>query len=366
MLGKFFFALLFFSSVISASNLKLEVLTFSAGSEIYSSWGHNAIRVTDLEGKQYVFDYGTFQYDDAFLFKFFAGTPKYWLSKSTWELREFITRRRGVAVWSHTIQLSQPQIASIALYLDRLSKSERDKFYDYDALIKNCTTKIRDLLVDNIGSQIFAEINNDQGKAESFRSIHEKNIVGSILFHLGIITLFNHEVEKKINRAKQSYLPKMFYNELEAVAVKFPGIVAPGKLILKASQGSKSNISWQVPTIGCLLLLLLFYQYSPFFQQSVYALIGVVRGLLFIILALFFFSEWNYFSMNPALLLYNPLPLLSLVPRFKKVCLRVVLALGLVLLVSSIGNVAPDRFLLYLLVFSFDLLTYAKARKQFI
>ena len=99
----------------------------------------------------------------------------------------------------------------------------------------------------------------------------------------------------------------MFYKELEALAINFPGIVAPGKLILKASQESKNNISWQIPTIGCLLLLLLFYQLSPF-QQSVYVLFGLVRGLLFIVLALFFFSEWNYFSMNPALLLYNPLP----------------------------------------------------------
>lgn len=365
MFRKVFFAFLFCSSAISASTLKLEVLTFSPGSEIYSSWGHNAIRVTDSEGKQHVFDYGTFQYDDSFLFKFLAGTPKYWLSKSTWQVREFITRRRDVAVWSHNILLPQPQIASIALSLDRLSKNELDKFYDYDALINNCTTKIRDLLVDSIGSQTFSEISNDQEKAESFRSIHEENISGGILFHLGIITLFNHEVEKKINRAQQSYLPKLFYKELEALSVKFPGIVEPGKLILKASEKDKDVITWQTPAIVSLLLLLVLFQFSPF-KQSVYIITGVIRGLLFAVLALFFFSQWNYFSMNPALLLYNPLPLLSLIPRFKKICLQVVLAFGLLLLVGSVGNVAPDRYFLYSLVFCFDLLAYAKARKQFI
>ena len=353
------------SSPLFASQWKLEILTFSSGPELYSSWGHNAIRVTEPNKRQYLFDYGTFQYDETFLFKFLAGTPKYWLAKSDWRIREFISKKRGVSIWSHNILLSQSQIASIAGSLDVLSLSKTDKFYDYDALNNNCTTKIRDLLVDNLGAKIFSPLEDYDEGLESYRSIHEKIIPGSIFFHLGILTLFNHDVEINISRAQQSYLPNMFYQELEGAAVKFPETVQPGRQIMQAAKNSKSKLSWQIPTMLFLIVLLLLFQ-SCSWGLVIYTLLGGIRCILSFILLLFFFSQWEYFSMNPALLLYNPIPLLSLFPRFKKVCLYILMVSGATLLLLSIGKVSPDRFFLYLLVYGFDLLAYAKAREDFI
>ena len=62
---------------------RLSLLTCSPGEELYTCFGHSAIRYTDtLNGEwvDFVFNYGTFEFSDDFYLKFARGKLNYMLS----------------------------------------------------------------------------------------------------------------------------------------------------------------------------------------------------------------------------------------------------------------------------------------------
>lgn len=68
--------------------------------------------------------------------------------------------------------------------------------------------------------------------------------------------------------------------------------------------------------------------------------------------------------MNPALLVYNPLPLLSTYKPWSQPLKRLQVYLAGILMLISLGQVGWDRYLLYSWFLIFDLFTYAKASKN--
>ena len=93
MLKKYLFICFFIgSSFLFANNskaqisdtprLQISVLTCDAGEDIYTAWGHTAIRVIDsLQGSDYVFNFGTFDFETPFFIsKFVKGNLEYFIS----------------------------------------------------------------------------------------------------------------------------------------------------------------------------------------------------------------------------------------------------------------------------------------------
>src|SRR5687768_17292459 len=80
--------------------LRISLLTCSPGEELYSSFGHTALRVTDsTAGNDIVFNYGTFDDSDPqFYVKFTKGIMIYELSVYPYAdfLREYQMQQRGV------------------------------------------------------------------------------------------------------------------------------------------------------------------------------------------------------------------------------------------------------------------------------
>src|SRR5690606_8922340 len=72
---------------ILAQEYRISLLTCDPGDELYSAFGHNAVRVRDLNsGRDLVFNYGTFDFDTPnFYLKFARGKLDYMLSVSTYE-----------------------------------------------------------------------------------------------------------------------------------------------------------------------------------------------------------------------------------------------------------------------------------------
>src|SRR5690606_29559417 len=68
------------------SRYRISVLTCGVGEELYTSFGHSAIRVYDkTTHRDEVYNYGTFDgYDPDFYTKFTLGKLPYYLSKSSY------------------------------------------------------------------------------------------------------------------------------------------------------------------------------------------------------------------------------------------------------------------------------------------
>ena len=100
-----FFLLLEFTAFGSSQqiseNARFSILTCSPGKELYSAFGHTAIRFSDsLNGEwvDVVFNYGTFEFSDDFYIKFAQGRLNYMLDIQEFSTfyRQYILSGRGI------------------------------------------------------------------------------------------------------------------------------------------------------------------------------------------------------------------------------------------------------------------------------
>src|SRR5688500_16751461 len=64
-----------------ACNLRIILLTCSPGEELYSTFGHSAMRVQDYSmGTDIIYNYGTFEFGPDFYTQFIQGKLLYFLS----------------------------------------------------------------------------------------------------------------------------------------------------------------------------------------------------------------------------------------------------------------------------------------------
>jgi hypothetical protein len=144
------------SQTIHASNLTLSesaeitLLTASPGDELYSVFGHSAIRVYDPEnGIDAVFNYGTFDFNTPnFYLKFIRGKLLYKLSVSRME--QFVPEYylEGRAIYEQVLNLTEDEKQGVFDFL-MINSLPENAYYHYDFFHDNCATRIRDL-ADNL------------------------------------------------------------------------------------------------------------------------------------------------------------------------------------------------------------------------
>lgn len=130
-----------------STHLRISLLTCTPGNELYSTFGHSALRVTDsVSNKDLVFNYGTFDFDDPdFYSKFVKGKLLYFVSVEylTYFNQEYQLANRGIT--EQVLLLSGEEKLSLKNFLINNIKEE-NKYYQYDFLFDNCTTRLRDII----------------------------------------------------------------------------------------------------------------------------------------------------------------------------------------------------------------------------
>ena len=137
-----------------ASHLRISLLTCAPGDELYSTFGHSAIRLFDSSSMQdIVFNYGTFDFDDPdFYAKFVRGKLMYFVSTENFNdfKEEYQAWNRGIT--EQVLNLSAEEKNTVQKFLYQNVKEE-NKYYKYDFLFDNCTTRLRDIIVRNKNAQ---------------------------------------------------------------------------------------------------------------------------------------------------------------------------------------------------------------------
>ena len=125
---------------------QISLLTCDPGKELYSSFGHNAIRVSDpVQGVDYVFNYGTFSFNTPhFYLKFLRGKLDYQLAVTqlSYFMQEYTEDNRSVR--ELVLNLTPAQKQAIFNFLST-NYLPGNRFYRYQFFYDNCATRIRDL-----------------------------------------------------------------------------------------------------------------------------------------------------------------------------------------------------------------------------
>jgi hypothetical protein len=131
----------------SSCPVRISLLTCAPGAELYSTFGHTALRITDsTTASDVVFNYGTFYFDDPdFYMKFVRGKLDYFLSAANYNdfMYEYQVDQRSVT--EQVLNLSCAQKEEIVQALQTNMQPE-NRMYKYDFIYDNCTTRVRDLI----------------------------------------------------------------------------------------------------------------------------------------------------------------------------------------------------------------------------
>jgi hypothetical protein len=147
----FFSVLFFFSFLLSAfsqdsCDLRITLLTCAPGSELYSTFGHTAVRLQERStGIDEVYNYGAFEFEEDFYMKFVRGKLKYSLLVQPFAefMYQYQYESRSVIEQDLAFTCQQKEQLYVAL---RRNTLPQNRFYRYDFLFDNCTTRAREMI----------------------------------------------------------------------------------------------------------------------------------------------------------------------------------------------------------------------------
>ncbi len=126
---------------------KVSLITVSPGEELYSSFGHNALWVSDpAQGIDRVYNYGTFDFrTEGFYIKFMRGTLPYQLSVSPMYYTMYGAQAENRSVTEQVLNLSPTQKQKLFDFLEN-NYLPQNRQYAYKFFYDNCATRLRDAL----------------------------------------------------------------------------------------------------------------------------------------------------------------------------------------------------------------------------
>jgi hypothetical protein len=126
---------------------QISLLTGSAGRDLYSIFGHSAVRVYDpIAGLDKCYNYGTFDFDQPdFYTLFLRGKLLYFLNPEPFRATEYGFRYEERNLQEQILGLDQHQKQALFDLLEE-NLQEANRYYLYDFFYDNCATRIRDII----------------------------------------------------------------------------------------------------------------------------------------------------------------------------------------------------------------------------
>jgi len=198
-----------------------------------------------------IYNYGTFDFDDpSFYSKFVRGKLLYFVSIDKFEnfLQEYIDEKRGIT--EQVLDLSCAEKDNLLAFLQENAKEE-NKYYKYDFVYDNCTTRLRDIVLKNVNASVITK--DIRPKEEiTFRNLIHEYLDKSYQYwsELGIDILLGSPVDKKIDNNEAMFLPDYLLKGFDSTTVSqedllnlHENLVSEKKQILKPTvQENKSSL----------------------------------------------------------------------------------------------------------------------------
>jgi Domain of unknown function (DUF4105) len=325
----------------------ISLLTCGPGDELYSVFGHTAIRVFDPATRtDIVYNYGMFDFRTPnFYLKFIKGDLQYYVAANEYADFIYTYRMYGRDVFEQKLNLTQEQKQKIANDLATTLGSD-SSFYTYKYFERNCTTMVGDVIEKNLALKISPE-NEDKGK--TYRKIVVERLDNSFYENLGISLIFGHKTDTELHN---EFLPVHLMQGIghTKLADGTP-LAAPAITVVKGSYTPESLWWNNYYTYAFICLLLMALSNNIRVRRVLYAVFGLF-GLFFCFVG--FYSYHAEVTQNYNALLINPLFLVllyfSLKRDFKSVQKGAYVLLGFTLLYVIFMLNKPHLFIMLPLI----------------
>lgn len=293
-------------------SIYVSLLTCTAGEEIYSAYGHSAVRVRDSSlGFDVVFNYGTFDFGTPFFVpKFLSGTLDYMLSTSDFSRFLYCYQMEGRGVVEREMILSTDQKAEVEKFLMNNLLEPGRRFYRYDFFFDNCATRIRDFAL-KITNKETVDCNN-KNPDETFRSCIHEYVGPEKWYGTGIDLILGVRADREVSDYEKAFLP----DYLEALLLKQRLLGEPKALLRRQETGQSANWIPSPSVVATFILLIviaisvyeakrrLWLRWLDFSLFSIMALLSILFWFLWVVSEIKI-TSYNY-NVLWASILYVP------------------------------------------------------------
>ena len=328
---KFTFLLLLVTFISFANNKKLSqdavisILTCDEGEEIYSLFGHIALRVKDKH-KDEIYNWGMFEFSEnqtEFGYNFAKGRLKYYMAiqKFDYFIYEYSYFNRGVR--EQILNLSYPQKQELYNEL-QINYLPENRAYKYDFFYDNCSSRIRDLLNKILTNKIVIHTHKDADKF-TFRQVIDSRLKIVPWLNLGIDLVLGKKIDIIVSNKDLMFLPSYFEQILDSSYIKIneglenlvisKSILIPSSKVDNKETKNISKYFWILLGITLLLYILKLKYITSFYFNTLLFSVGILGVLLFF---MWFYTDHNATKANYNLLWANPLHLITFISIFSK------------------------------------------------
>lgn len=265
------------SAQVLSPESEISLLTCGPGEELYATFGHSAIRVNDTtQNIDMVFNYGMFNFNDPnFYSNFVRGKLNYMLGIQPFKNFIFEYRMDERWVYEQILNLTVEERQALFDFLSHNSKPE-NRYYLYDFLFDNCSSRIRDVLNSVFPNQIiFPDAYNAVVGEPTFRDLLHLYLNKSPWTKLGIDILLGKRVDRVAAASEYMFLPDFLLEAFGKATINSQPLVTQSGYLYQSNE--------TMPTTKALLSPLLIFTALLVFVIVLYILKVQLRWIIFFI-----------------------------------------------------------------------------------
>lgn len=282
----FFIAILIFnnSNLVYSENSKVAILTYEPGDELYTIFGHTALRIQDSAlNIDNIYNFGTFDFSSPFFYvKFFGGRLDYFLTIIDYQTFLYYTSIEQRTIYEQTLDLTKADRDHLYNKLEQIYHSEK-RFYRYDFFYDNCATRVRDIVY-NLSTTL-TSYDTTKYCCKTFRELLKPYISKDYWIDLGINLALGKEADRIAKSNDFMFLPDYIFKIYKDSnkAIKTVSIID-----LSAETEHTNIISMALLFLIVIIsLILLFLPKTRFITFYVINSLIALIGIFLLILSLF-------------------------------------------------------------------------------
>ena len=313
-------------------SVEVSLLTCSPHEEIYSLYGHSALRWHDMRSssadgtRDIVFNWGIFNFDKPyFVLRFVFGLTDYELGPIPFQPFCDYYKNWGSMVVEQVLNLTAEEKIRLQEALTENMKPE-NRIYRYNYFYDNCSTRPRNMVEQCLRGKVEYAQNEDD--TLSYRKMVRDCTRDHPWARFGNDMLLGVKADMKLSMREKEFLPDFLMYDFDRAQIYADGIfrplvkerrmvVTPGvQVIEKDFPLTPSQCAWLLLVLSLILRMIEWKRRKTFVWWDI--LLMTVQGLAGCILFLMLFSQHPTTSTNLQILLLNPLPLLYIWPVARK------------------------------------------------
>jgi hypothetical protein len=299
-------------------SVEISLLTCSPHEEIYSLYGHTALRYHDLRtGDDIALNWGVFDFNKSyFVLRFVFGLTDYELGPTPFEWFCDYYKHWGSSVMEQVLNLTPTEKRKVQQALAENLKPE-NKVYRYNYFYDNCSTRPRDIIERCLDGRL--EYAPREDFAPSYRQMVHECTRNHEWAKFGNDMLLGLRSDLPTTREQQEFLPANLMYDFDHAQIYADGEyrplvkerrmpVAPGVQVIEPDfPVSPMTVFLTLLFVSLVIFAIEWKRHLTYKYWD--AALMLIQGLAGCVLFVMIFSQHPTTSLNLQLLLLNPLPL---------------------------------------------------------